>query len=81
MPTTEERIRKLVADNLEVDGKPISESVDLNVSLTDLGVSSLNIVAFARLIQQEFDMKFEVEHCAELNNLAEVIEFLDSQAA
>ena len=81
MPTTEERIRKLVADNLEVDGEPISQPVDLNASLTDLGVSSFDLVAFARVIQKEFSIQFEIEQCTELKNLAEVIEFLESKAA
>lgn len=81
MPSTAERIRKLVADNLEVDGEPLEAPEDLNVSLVDLGVSSLDIVAFARVIQQDFNMQFEIEQCTELKSLAEVVEFLDAQGA
>lgn len=81
MPSTEERIRKLVAENLEVGGEPIGESLDLNTSLADAGVSSMDIVAFARVIQQEFNVAFTAQDCAELQSLAEVITFLDAKTA
>ena len=79
MPSTEERIRKLIADNLEVDGRPIND-VNLNASLRDIGVPSVDIVAFARLVQEEFSIQFGVEQCTELTNLSEVIAYLDANA-
>lgn len=81
MPSTEERIRQLVAENLEVDGQPIGESLDLNVGLADIGVSSMDIVAFAKVIQQEFSVAFTPQDCAELQTMADVIKFLDANAA
>ena len=81
MPSTEERIRQLVAENLEVDGRPIGESLDLNVGLADIGVSSMDIVAFAKVIQQEFNVAFTPQDCAELQTMADVIKFLDANAA
>ena len=81
MPSTEERIRQLVADNLEVDGQPIGASLDLNASLGDAGVSSMDIVAFAKAIQEEFNVEFTAQDCAELQTLSDVIKFLDAGAA
>ncbi len=81
MASTEERVRSLVADNLEVDGKSLGSSVDLEASLVDLGVSSMDIVSFGKVVAQEFNVTFTREHCPTLNNLRELIEFLDSQAA
>ncbi len=81
MASTEERIRQLVADNLEVDGKPLSSSLDLGVSLTEAGVSSMDVVAFTKVVAQEFNIEFSREQCPTINNLQELIEFLDSQAA
>lgn len=81
MPSTEERIRQLVADNLEVDGQPIGASFDLNTSLGDAGVSSMDIVAFAKVIQEEFNVEFTTQNCAELQTLSDVIKFLDAGAA
>lgn len=81
MPSTEERVRQLIADNLEVDGQPVDPSLSLSSNLADAGVSSIDRVAFARLIQQEFNVKFAPEHCAELQSLADLIQFLDTNAA
>lgn len=79
MPSTEERLRKLIADNLEVDGKPIAD-VDMSNSLRDIGVSSVDVLAFARVVQQEFGIQFGVEQCTELKNLNEVIAYVDANA-
>ena len=81
MASTEERIRQLVADNLEVDGQPIGASLDLNTRLGDAGVSSMDIVAFAKVIQEEFNVTFTEQNCAELQTLSDVIKFLDAGAA
>ena len=79
MPSTEERLKKLIADNLEVDGKPITD-VAMSNSLRDVGVSSVDILAFARVVQEEFGIKFGVEQCTELTNLNQVIEYLDANS-
>ncbi len=81
MASTEDRVRKLIADNLEVDGKPVDSSMALTSSLLDAGVSSMDLVSFGRVIQDEFGIKFAVEQCTELNSLGRLIEFIDSQAA
>lgn len=81
MSATGERIKTLIANNLEVDGEPVSVPADLNVGLQDLGVSSLDVVAFGRIIQQEFDVPFGIEQCNELKTLAELVEYLDAHAA
>ena len=80
MSSTGDRLRNLIDANLEVDGQPIEVPEDLNVSLLEAGVSSTDLVAFAKLVSQEFDVKFTPEHCTQLNSVREVAEFLDSQA-
>ncbi len=81
MATNEDRVRQLVRDNLEVDGKPLAEPVDFDTGLSDAGVSSMDIVAFAKLISKEFNVEFSREDCARLTNLRALVEFLDSGAA
>ena len=81
MASTEDRIRKLVAENLEVDGKSLGSDVDLGVSLTEVGVSSMDVVAFTKVVAQEFNITFSREQCPTINNLQELVEFIDSQAA
>ena len=65
-----DRLRKLISENLEVDGQPISaEDLDFSTRLIDLGVSSMDLVSFAGVIQDEFNVKFTPEHCDELQKL------------
>ena len=77
MATTEERVRQLVSDNLEVDGQPLDLSEDLNTGLTELGVSSLDIVAFAKLVSKEFNIAFTIEDCETVNTIRKLIEHID----
>ena len=79
MATTEERVRQLVSDNLEVDGQPLNLSADLNTGLTELGVSSLDVVAFAKLVSKEFNIAFTIEDCETVNTIQKVIDYIDSQ--
>ena len=79
MASTGDRLRNLISENLEVDGQPIDVPQDLNISLLEAGVPSTDLVAFAKLVSQEFNISFTAEHCTQLNSLQEVVEFIDSQ--
>ncbi len=81
MASTEDRIRRLVAENLEADGKPLPEPVDFSVPLTDVGVSSMDVVAFAKVVGEEFNVAFTPEVCETVTNLDELVKCLESQAA
>ena len=80
MASTEDRVRKLIADNLEVDGSPVG-SVDLGKGLTDIGVSSMDVVSFARVVQDEFGVSFTPEDCVDLKTVGQMIEYIDANAA
>ena len=80
MASTEDRLRKLVSENLEVDGQPLSADLDLDAKLMDAGVTSMNLVAFARVVQEEFQIKFEPEQCTELQSLSQLVEFLNAKS-
>lgn len=79
MASTAERLTSLVNDNIEVDGQALDIPDDLNISLVDSGVPSLDIVAFAKLVTREFNVEFTVDDCVALNSLREVVDFLDSR--
>jgi acyl carrier protein len=79
MASTAERIRTLVNENIEVDGKPIDLPDDLNISLTEAGVPSTDVVALTKLIAQEYGVEFSPDQCAELNTLKKVVAYLDSK--
>lgn len=79
MASTADRIRKLVADNLEVDGKPLPEPLDFSTGLTALGVSSMDVVAFAKVVAADFGVTFTPEACTTITTLDELVKCLDSQ--
>ncbi len=81
MATTEERLRKLVDENLEVDGRPIGRELDLSKNLRDAGVSSVDFVAFIKVVVSEFGVDMSVGDCQDLQNLEELIGFLDKASA
>ena len=81
MASTEARIRELVAENLEVDGKPLSASLDLTASLADAGVSSMDVLSFGKVVAQEFNVSLTPEDCSNIENLQALINFIDSRAS
>lgn len=81
MATTEERLRKLVDENLEIEGRPAGRPLDLSSSLRDSGVSSVDFVAFTKVVAQEFGIgSFTPEDCAKYQSLGELVAFLDSRS-
>ena len=81
MASTAERLTNLVNENIEVDGQKLDIPDDLNISLMNSGVSSLEAVALAKLITQEFGVEFAVEDCYALDTLKDVAAFIDSNTA
>ena len=80
MASTAERLTNLVNENIEVDGQKLDIPDDLNISLMNSGVSSLEAVALAKLITQEFGVEFAVEDCYALDTLKDVAAFIDSNS-
>lgn len=81
MSNTEEKIRRLVDENLEIEGRPMGRPLNLDSSLRDSGVSSLDFVAFSKLLAAEFGVEVGPDVCASLSSVRELIEFLDANAA
>ena len=81
MASTAERIKQLVAENLEVDGQPVSVPDDLNANLSDAGVPSMDFVAFAKVIVAEFDVPLTPDDCAGFSTLKDLAAYIDAQAA
>ena len=77
MATTEERLRKLVDDNLEIGGRTAGEPLHMDYSLRESGVSSVDFVAFAKIVADEFGVTFNPEDCAKYNTVGELITRLE----
>ena len=81
MASTADRIKKLVEENLEVDGQAVSVPDDLNANLSDAGVPSMDFVAFAKVIVAEFDVPLTPNDCAGFGTLKDLAAYIDAQAA
>lgn len=77
MASIEERLRKLVDDNLEMEGRSAGEPLHLDSSLRDSGISSVDFVAFAKVVADEFGVTFSTEDCAKYNTVGELIAHLE----
>ena len=73
MATTKERLRKLVDDNLEIEGRTAGEPLHMDYSLRESGVSSVDFVAFAKIVADEFGVTFNPEDCAKYSTVGELI--------
>ena len=81
MPSTEERLRKLVDENLEVDGRTIGQELHLDKNLRDAGVSSVDFVAFMKVVVNEFGVDITPGDCENFQTLADLIAVLEKPAA
>ena len=67
--------------NLEIEGRIKGRPLDLNSSLRDSGVSSLDFVAIAKLFAREFNVTISTVECANIHSLGELVNYLDAKAA
>lgn len=79
MSSTEERIRALVDANLNIDGRSEGQPLTLDLSIVDAGVSSTDVVAFWKVVCEEFGVDIPAEEFAELLTPGDLIAYLDAQ--
>ena len=80
MSSTEDRIRALVDENLQIEGRDKGQPVSHSVSIIDAGVSSADVVAFWRLVCEEFGIDIPAEEFAELLTPSDLIAYLEARA-
>ena len=78
MSSTEERIRALVDANLQIEGR--SEGQPIRLDLNDAGVSSADVVAFWRLVCEEFGIDIPADEFAGLLTPGDLIAYLDANS-
>ncbi len=74
MSGTEDRLRTLITDNLDLGHDP-----DFDQSFSDIGVSSVDAIAFFKLVNQEFGLGLVADECAQFKNLRELVSFIDAR--
>ena len=78
MATTEERVRALVDANLDIEGRTAGQPLTLDLSIVDAGVSSTDVVAFWKVVCEEFGVDISAEEFAELLTPGDLIAHLDA---
>ena len=80
MASTEERIRALVDANLQIEGRSAGQPLTPDLNIIDAGVSSTDVVAFWRLVCEEFGVDISAEEFAELLTPSDLIAYLDARS-
>lgn len=75
MSSTEARLRTLIKDNLDLDHDP-----DFDRAFRDAGVSSVDAVAFFKMVNQEFQLNLVAEDCLQFKTLRELVTYIDARA-
>ncbi len=77
----EERLRKLVDDSLEIEGRTAGEPLEPDRNIAESGVPSPDIIAFWKLVNEEFGVNISAEEFGELLTPGALIAYLDANAA
>ena len=74
MSATEDRLRKIISDNLDLDHEP-----NFSAQFSETGVSSVEAVAFYKLVNDEFDLGLTAEDCLQFKTLQELVAHIDAR--
>ncbi len=80
MSSIEERIRALVDASLNIEGRAAGQPLRADVSIIETGVSSTDVVAFWRLVCEEFGMDIPADEFAELLTPTDLIAYIESRS-
>ena len=75
MATAADRLKELANEHLDLGHEP-----DLDVKFSDSGVSSVDAVAFIRVVNQDFNITIPPEKVAEMETLRDLAEYLDTNS-
>ena len=69
-----DRIKKIIANQLGVDGNKISENSSF---VDDLGADSLEIVELIMVFEEEFNLEIPDKDAEKMRTVGDVIKYLD----
>jgi acyl carrier protein len=76
MSTIEERVKKIVAENL---GKKIEEERNDALFVDDLGADSLDTVEVVMALEDEFELDIPDEEAEKITSVQEAIDFVSAR--
>ncbi len=77
MPTTEERVKNILVDQLGVERQNIKPNASL---VDDLGADSLDIVELVMAMEEEFGLEIPDEQAEKIKTVGDVIRYVDDRA-
>ena len=77
----EKRLRAIVDENLEIEDRNAEDPINLNQSIADAGVSSRDVIAFWKLVNEEFNVRISPEQFADLLTPRDLIAYLEDNAS
>ena len=73
---TLDKVRAIIADQLDIDENKISENTSLS---EDLGADSLDIVEMMMSIEEEFGIEINDDDAKEFKTIADLIAYIDAR--
>ncbi len=75
--TTFEKVKKIVAEKLNVKEENVTEA---STFVNDLGADSLDVVEFVMEVEKEFDITIPDEEAAKLNTVGDAVKYIEAHA-
>ena len=75
MASTEGRLRQIITENLNLEREP-----DFDRDFSEAGVSSVEAVAFFKLVNDEFGLSMQAEDCLQFRTLRDLVAYIDTRA-
>ena len=73
----EQRVREIVAEQLERDVKEVTNTASL---IDDLGADSLDVVELVMKMEEEFGIEIPDEDAEKITRVKEAVEYIESHA-
>ena len=75
MASTEDRLRMLIKEHLDIGREP-----DFDARFSEAGVSSVDAVAFFKMVTREFNLTIPSEDFAKMQTLRSLVDYIDAHA-
>ncbi len=74
MSATQDRIKKIIASSFDIGHEP-----DFNAQLGEIEVTSMEAVAFFKLVNEEFGLGLAIEDFSKFQTLQELADHIDAR--
>ncbi len=78
MSDVAERVKKIVVENLGVEGEKVVETASF---IDDLGADSLDIVELVMAFEEEFGVEIPDDAAEQIQTVGDAVKFLEKSAA